>query len=110
MRRVVQVRGPDGVVGVLRPGEREASFRPGARRLRQQRLDGRLAIVAVRAEITEVPVGAARLGVVELGIDRAIQNARRRGAELALETAQRRPAGERQVEVVAGYLARRQIA
>ena len=91
------------VVGILRPGDDEAAVAATARAgSQQQRVERRLAVVAVGAEVAEVPARLARLRVVERR-DRPSSTAARaaRRAELALEPPQRRPAGERQVEVVA---------
>ena len=51
----LDIRGPVDVVRILRPSDAEAQVRQPPRRLDQQLLERRLTVVAVGAEIAQVP-------------------------------------------------------
>ncbi len=106
---VLDVAGPDDVGRILGPGHREAAIGPAASRFQQQSLNPRLAVAAVGAEIAEIPAGRQALGVVQLGVDGAVQRARAGRAQLLLQPQQGRAAGERQVELIARDLRRCQV-
>ena len=72
------------VAGYCGPATTKRPSRQCARRLEQQALERGLPIVAVGAEIAEVPAHVSRdLRVVQLRVDRAVEGTRGRRSELA---------------------------
>src|SRR5205814_4311623 len=64
MNDALHVARPAKFFRILRTGDDESSIRPLPRRFEQQSIERRLAIVAVRAEVSEVPAKFAIFGVV----------------------------------------------
>ena len=95
--------------GILRAGDDEGLVRQTARRLDQQAFERRLAVVAVGPQVAEIVAARQVHRPVARGIDRAVERARRRRAVMPFEQIERRSAGEREVEVVAGDERRREI-
>jgi hypothetical protein len=86
----------------LRAGNDEAAIRQRARGLEQEALKRRLAVGAVGAEVGEVPLLRHVERRIGFGIHRAIKRACGGGAEMLLEVAKRRAAGEGEIDIVAG--------
>src|SRR4051812_27313260 len=99
---LLDVRRPVDVIRILRTGDAEVEMRQTTGRPDQQLLEGGLPVVAVGAEVGEVPVFPDVEWRVCLGIDRAVQCSCPRRSELALDAIQRGPTRERQIEVIAG--------
>src|SRR4029079_12485294 len=76
-------------------------LRQHARGSQEERLQSRLAVGAVGAEIPEIPSRLARLGKIKVRIDRAIKRGRSAGGVLQLEQIKRRSAGKGEIEIVA---------
>ena len=90
MNLALDIFRPLDVFGIHRADHGEPAFGPPPRRLEHQRFEHWLPIVAVSPEIAEVPAARPRGGSIQLGIDRAVQNARHRSAVAALDEAQSR--------------------
>ena len=68
---------PVDVGGILRTGDGEAALRLRARDIDQQAGERRLTVVAIGAQIAEVPALRHVERPIGVGVDRAIERARR---------------------------------
>src|SRR4051812_49452131 len=86
---LLDVRRPVDVIRILRTSDAEVEMRQATGRLDQQRLEGGLPVLAVGAEVGEVPVfpNVERRGW--LGVDRAVQSSGPRRSGLALDAGPR---------------------
>ncbi|MCW0416864.1 hypothetical protein NB689_002618 [Xanthomonas sacchari] len=109
VRAALHVVRPDDVRRIQRTGDHEAALRPGQRRLQQQPLQRRLAVVAVGAHVAQVVTMRLRLRPVLLRIERAVQRHRARRAVDAFQALQGRAAGEGQIQVIVRNQRRRQV-
>ena len=100
---------PGDPLGVERAGDDEALGRHAPRRLDQEPLELGLPVVAVGAEVAQVPARLQRLRPVEALVDRAVERPRQRGAVGLLEVPPGRAAREGEVEVEARDQVRRQV-
>src|SRR4051812_47461155 len=95
--------------GILRSSNAEFKVRETACGLDQQIFERRLAIIAVGAEIGEVPALRQTERRISVGVDGAIERPRAGRPISPLNPFKRRSAGERKIEIVAGDQVRRKI-
>ncbi len=96
----LHVAWPNDVLRILRAGDDEPTRRQIHRRLHQQALESGLPVHAVSAEIAEVPLRLARLGIIRGRIHRAVERTRGGRAPLLLQLPKDRAARERQIHLI----------
>jgi hypothetical protein len=106
----LDVGGPVDAVRVLRAGDDEAEVGAAAGGLEEQAVEGGLSVVAVGAEIAQVPaLGGAGVGRVGRGVDGAVERLGPAGAADVFEVVEDLAAGEGEVGVKEGDLAGGQV-
>src|SRR6187549_3781751 len=100
MRDSLNVCRPANSFRILRTGHDKSPSRPHCCRSEEKRIQFLLPVLAKRSEITERPFLAASFWKILLGINRTIERPCHGRAVLLFEQFQRRPASERQVNVV----------
>src|SRR3954468_11784394 len=97
MADVIDVGRPLDAGWILRTGDHEAMAGRAPRRLDEQPLQGRLAVVAGGPEKPELVAVRGSDGSVKLRIGTAVEGTRARAAILLLDDLESRPASEREV-------------
>src|ERR1700704_1999122 len=89
----LDVLGPADGIGVLRPGHHESSSTPGSCRVQHEPLEHGLTVLAVRAEVSEIPAREGRLRVILVRVHGAMQSPGVPGAITVPEEAEHRARG-----------------
>jgi hypothetical protein len=109
MNFAMDVRRPPQVLRIHWTHYSETALRPLPRRLQQQTPERRLPVLAVGAQVAQVPPRGARLGPVPGRVHGAVQRPRPGRPVCAFDRSQNRSAGEGKIQIIPADQLRRDV-